>query len=370
MNDGGRESGEDNQNNVYTRKSSLPSPYSGGADDFSRSIARIAVAQVCESAGFHGSRHSALDAVADILVQYIHDLSKAAHFYATLSGRTACNVFDIIQGLKDLESPHGFPGASDIHECAVSSGVIREITRFVDTTEESPFAHPVPSFPIARQPKPIVSFAQVGEVTAGKHIPDWLPAFPDRHTYIHTPVWKERTSDPKTDKIEQVRQRRKAERSLLGLQQRLACNGAAMSTPAADGYVGKGKQVFGSNPFLAPPLPPGEKQVSEVVVPDEITEGKRVSILDTFAPAIEAAKQGSFIPHVSAENKVLPSKRSTVHFKFGVDKKSIALQVSSAAAGGKTDSWFLRDDEKDDKKRRVEMILKESMEKPDGLTQL
>ncbi|KAJ0989797.1 hypothetical protein J5N97_008153 [Dioscorea zingiberensis] len=369
MNDGGKESGQDNQNNNSTKKSSLPSPSSGGADDFSRSIAKIAVSQVCESAGFHGSRHSALDSLADILIQYIHDLSKASHFYANLSGRTACNVFDIIQGLKDLEAPRGFPGASDIHQCAVGSGVIKEITRFVDTYEENPFARPVPSFPIARQPKPITSFAQVGEATAGKHIPDWLPVFPDQHTYIHTPVWKERTSDPKADKIEQVRQRRKAEGSLLGLQQRLACNGAAMSAPAVD-YIGKGKQVVGSNPFLAPPLPPGEKQVSEVVVPDEPAEGKRVSILETFAPAIEAAKQGSFIPNVSLKNRVLPSKRPTVHFKFGVDKNSIAMQVSSVAAGAKRDTWFLRDDEKDDKKRRAEMILKESMEKPDGLAQL
>ncbi|KAJ0970947.1 hypothetical protein J5N97_018906 [Dioscorea zingiberensis] len=328
MSDGGRESGRDNQNNSSKRSTSA----SSSGDAFGRSIAKIAVSQVCESAGFHGSRHSALDAFADVLIRYIRDLGSAAHFYANLSGRTACNVFDIIQGLEDLELAHGFPGASDIHRCVVGSGVVREITQFVNTTEENPFARPVPSFPVVRQPKLEPSFAQSGQTPVGKHIPDWLPVFPGEHTYIQTPVWREKVHDLKSEKIEQVRQRRKAESSLLSLQQRLASTGAVMPTPKLDGDVGRGKQVVSSNPFLAPPLPFGEKQVSDVVVPVGIAEKKSVSLLETFAPAIEAGKHGTFLVGASG-NRVLPIKRPMIHFKFGVEKKFVATQSGSGSSG-------------------------------------
>ncbi|XP_010937622.1 transcription initiation factor TFIID subunit 8 [Elaeis guineensis] len=362
MSDGGRESGTDNQT------SSKKSKVSGG-DEFGRAIAKIAVTQICGSTGFHSSHPSALDALADVAIRYISDLGKAANFYANLSGRTSSNVFDVIQGLEDLGLSQGFSGASDIHRCLASSGVVREIGQFVNTAEEVPFAWPVPRFPIARIPKQTSSFAQIGEAPAGNHIPNWLPAFPDPHTYIHTPVWNERATDLRTDKIEQARQRRKAERSLLSLQQRLACNATAEFMPAIDGDAGKGKEIVTNNPFLAPPLPYGEKEVSEIVMPKVDADEKKLSVLETFAPAIEAAKNGSLTSLIS-EERVLPSERPMVHFKFGIHSKSIVAPLSSKAQNAKTDSWFLRDDEKDDKKRRAEMILKEAMENPQELAQL
>lgn len=364
MSNGGRESGRDDETGA--KKGGGPS----GGDDFSRAISRIAVAQICESTGFQGCQRSALDTLADVALRYICGLGKSAHFYANLSGRTDCNVFDIIQGLEDLGVAQGFTSASDVHHCLVSSGVVREITQYVSTAEEVPFARPVPHFPVVRPRKPMPSFVQLGEVPAGKHIPDWLPVFPDPHTYIHTPVYKERETNLRADKVEQTRQRRKAERSLLSLQKRFACNGAAGPVPMEDGDVGKGKRVTDINPFLAPPFPYGEKGVLEIVIPkDDATLGKKVSVLETFAPVIEAAKSGS-LDGGSGEKMVLPSKRPTIHFKFGVDKKSVAPPFSSSALVVRTNSWFLRDGEKDDKKRRAEMILKEAMENPEELTQM
>lgn len=350
---------------------------SGAIDGFGRAIARIAIAQICETAGFQSFQQSALDALSDIGIRYLQDLGKTAHFYANSSGRTDCNVFDVVQGLEDLDSSWGFSGASDINRCLASSGVIREIARYVSYVEEIPFARPVPRFPVTRSRKPTPSFAQIGEVPSGKHIPDWLPAFPDPHTYIHTPVWNERATDPRTDKIEQARQRRKAEQSLLSLQQRLACNGAAgpSSIDATDDAV-KLKGASESNPFLASPLQFGEKEILPVTVPakfsNEASTEKRVSVLETFAPAIEAAKSG--LSNLDCnEKKVLPNKRPTVHFRFGIDKKSVAvpLGLTTQSTGvEKVASWFSRDDEKDDKKRRAEQILKEAVENPQELAQL
>ena len=46
----------------------------------------------------------ALDALADIAIRYLCDLGKMANYYSNLTGRTECNVFDIIRALEVLEA--------------------------------------------------------------------------------------------------------------------------------------------------------------------------------------------------------------------------------------------------------------------------
>lgn len=364
MNYGGKQIGMDNERN------SLQKCEQTGGDDYGRAVSRVAVAQICESAGFHSSQFSSLDALADVAIRYICSLGKSAHYYANISGRTDSNMFDLIQALEDLAgSTQGFAGASDVNRCLVSSGAVRELSQFVSTTEEVPFPRPIPRFPIAHSLKPTPSFAQRGETPPWKHVPDWLPAFPDLHTYVHTPVWNERTNDRRADKLEQVKQRRRAESSLLSLQQRIASVGAAESVLAENLNDAKGKRVTEDNPFLVPPLPYDSKQALSVTVPKYDSTRKRISVLETFAPAIEAAKAGALECEAS-ERRSLPSKRAPVHFRIGVDKKSIAVPLASGVLGNRSDSWILRDDQKDDKKRRAEMILKEAMENPQELIQL
>ncbi|KAL3646790.1 hypothetical protein CASFOL_009334 [Castilleja foliolosa] len=342
-----------------------------GTGNYSRAIARTAVAQVCESIGFVGFNESALDSLADIAIRYLCDLGKASRFYTNLSGRTECNVFDIAQGLEDLCLPIGFRGSSDIYtDCKVNSGAIREIEDYVKTSDEIPFAQPLQRFPVIRDRIMIPSFLQMDETPCFKHLPAWLPAFPDPHTYIRTPVWNERVSDPHTDKIELARQHRKAERSLLSLQQRLLCNGSSMATTSSDLYAGKT-----DNPFLANPLQAGERDVSSVCLPAklpvEMHTEKHVSLLETFAPALEAMKDG--LDSGSDEEKIVPVKRASVFLEFKSGKKvfgePLDLRIRNRALG-KTTSWFGREDERDDKKRRVEFILRQSLENQQELPQL
>ncbi|KAL6012023.1 hypothetical protein ACLOJK_002494 [Asimina triloba] len=396
MSDGGGESGRDinrsgsgsggggggNSNDSFNEssdRSAKSRASSSGGDDFGRAVARIAVAQVCEAAGFQSFQVSALDALSDIAIRYMRDLGKTARFYANSSGRTECNVFDIIQGLDDLCSAQGFLGASDVNRCLAASGTVREIMQYVNFTEEIPFVRPLPRFPIIKARKSTPSFAQIGEGPPGKHIPDWLPAFPDPHTYIHTPVWNERAKEPRMDKVEQARQqarqRRKAERSLLSLQQRLACNGTAGPSLTDIGDEMKEKWALERNPFLALPLQFGEKDVSVVNVPARLSNEEAaknpVSVLETFAPAIEAAKS-AFTDSGEEERKVLPNKRPPVRFGLGIDRSSVVpLGVGTKTMRvERTPYWFGREDEKDDKKRRAEQILKEAMESPQELAQL
>ncbi|KAE8681811.1 splicing factor U2af small subunit A-like [Hibiscus syriacus] len=301
------------------------------ADDFVRLVSKIVVAQICDSVGFQGCKESALDALADILIRHLCDLGKNASFHANLAGRTECNAFDITRALEGFGDSHGFPGDSEIWNCLVGSGTVKEVVQFVDTKEEIPFSQPVPKFPVVRNRKLIPSFEHMNETPSGKHIPNWA-------------------SDPCADKIEQARQRRKAKRALLRLQQRLVCNG---STGTSASMVLDAKteniQEAGSNPFLAAPLQPGEKDVSEVSLSvklsNEVSKGDHVSLLGAFVPVIEAMKNG--LSERDGEKTIVPEKRPAVQFKFKTGKKILgeSLDLSLQEKGERSASFFLRDDE-------------------------
>ncbi|CAA3004369.1 Hypothetical predicted protein [Olea europaea subsp. europaea] len=80
------------------------------------------------------------------------------------SVRTECNVFDIIQGLEDLGMSTGFSDALEVgFNCAINSDVVTEIQRYVESAEETPFAQPVPHFPVVREWRLIPSFLQMRE---------------------------------------------------------------------------------------------------------------------------------------------------------------------------------------------------------------
>lgn len=378
MSDGGGESGrEHEQSNTTQRKSS--------GDEFARAIAKIAVAQVCEIVGFQTFQLSALETLSDVTVQYIHNIGKTAHLYANLSGRTDCNVFDIIQGLEDLSVAQGFAGASDIDRCLASSGTVKEISQYVAESEHVPFAYSIPQFPVIKDRRPTPSFWQSGEETPGEHIPTWLPAFPEPHTFSQSTTFNERATEPDTAIVEQEKQQRNVEQTMLNFQRRLVCNG--MEGPSVDaGDAEKAKQARESNPFLAAPLQFGETEISQVTLPAKLSIKATVenlkdenhakdrcsSVLETFAPAIEAIKNKSFELEED-QKRILSSRKPTVQFKIGMTKKSLGTLLHSGAhKKGFEEMYpcFGRENEKDEKKRRAEKILKNSMENSQELAQL
>lgn len=352
---------------------------SGGGDEFGRAVARAAVAQALEAAGFDCAHRSAVDAVVDVLLRYITHLGRSAAFHANLAGRALANELDIIQALEEVGADtDGFAGAAATGRCLVGSGVVRDLMAFVDK-DEVPFARSLPRFPIQRpEPQPSASFAVAGRETGMKHVPEWLPVFPDPHTYVRTEVWVEppATKD-RVDKVEQVRQRRKAEKSLLSLQRRLAMAGADGFRPAiavAPDSADKGKEIQAAgtkrNPFLEPALLPGDKDVSEVDMPPE---KKKLSLLEAFAPAFQATT----IREIDAgagldqnQRSIVPKERAPVHLKLGFGKKPVAASLNSRSLDLRDDPSFLKEEAKDDRKRRAGMILRASMENPQELPQL
>lgn len=401
-------------------------------DEFPRAVAKTAVSQIGESAGFHSIQRSALEALADIAIRYLNDIGKASNYYANLAGRTESNALDVISALEDIVMGSAGGGFADIHRPASSSGTLKELMRFVQHGEEIPFAKPLPHFPISKRRTPAPSFSHLGENPPYSHIPSWLPAFPDPHTYRSTPVWRERKSDPRMDKLEQARQRRRAERSLVSLHLRLCSSGASPSVenaptgfgtsppsryqpplgasiseqegylakPEVDGIQGKAKGrrpvAGGQNPFLAPPLPADAKDVSALVYtganPQAPTPKKKIegqlalpSVLDAFLPALEAARHGleqdggavkrsmSVLPDAKERQPVLLSfdfGRRASHKAITARRSLAAHHVSPPGKDRRKGRVQSKEEEKDEKKRRAEQILAQITEGTEDVGQM
>ncbi|KGN58974.1 transcription initiation factor TFIID subunit 8 [Cucumis sativus] len=363
-------------NNMKSKEQQSSDSRKCRGNEFVQEVSKIAVAQMCNSVGFQSFKESALDTLADIAIKYLHHLGKIATFYANLAGRIECNVFDIIRGLEELEQSQGFLGAWQSDHCLANSGSVKNIVCYVNSVQEIPFAHPLPCFSVIRKRESIPTFVQIGETPPSKHIPSWLPAFPDAHTYSHSALWRRKPKELRAEKIELAKQRRKAEKSLLGLQQRLVSCGSERS--------GNGEIEFSggeSNSLLGTCFQEIEDGIG---LPYENTSGKdgisHLSVPEVFAPAIEAIKGGGCPNSQDEKAKILPRVRPLVHFKLETCKTFLGGSMNlSAKMRGIRESvfWVRRDDERDrkhknerdEKKRRVEYILRHSIEKPEELNQ-
>uniref|UniRef100_A0A6S8IU36 Transcription initiation factor TFIID subunit 8 n=1 Tax=Dunaliella tertiolecta TaxID=3047 RepID=A0A6S8IU36_DUNTE len=257
------------------------------ADGFSREISRVVAGQLAEVAGYESVQDSAAEVLGELLIKYITELSASSHGYAELANRTAINVHDILLALDDL-------GTS-----------VPELQNYLSslTTDDNTFAHPLPQYPIQKPGRKLPTFQDKKE-TPPPHIPPFLPAFPDKHTYVQTPKFPGHEQDPakQTQMVQQAR--RQAEKSLVKLHYSLTnpgqqglqdgapagppaaaagagVDGAAATTSAAPGVASQpaasaagpsspaaaaaaAAGTSSTNPFLAPPgtvvLPPGATQ--------------------------------------------------------------------------------------------------------------
>ncbi|CAH9097716.1 unnamed protein product [Cuscuta europaea] len=152
--------------------------------NYASSISKIAVAQICESAGYAAAEASALAVLTDIAGLYLKAIAKSAASSANSKGRTESNLLDVTAALEELGSVQGFAGASSTaRNTVLNSPVIRELERFVMYTEETPFAQPLPprkalSGRKTKQPKRGVLLREYNEGRF-RHVPRWLPSMPE-----------------------------------------------------------------------------------------------------------------------------------------------------------------------------------------------
>jgi len=70
------------------------------------------------------------------------------------------------------------------------------LTRSIDhAQEDNTFAHPLPQYPVQKPGRKLPTFQDKQEA-APAHIPAFLPAFPDKHTYLQTPKFPGHEADP------------------------------------------------------------------------------------------------------------------------------------------------------------------------------
>ncbi|GAB4857725.1 hypothetical protein Ancab_015632 [Ancistrocladus abbreviatus] len=163
--------------NTLTLESQSPPP---SQSQFSIAIARIAVAQITQSVGFKASQSSALDTLTRLATLYLQSLGKTAASHAVDGGRTECNLFDVVHALESLNSPRGFPGATAASQCLLRSSTIKELSQFVHSTKELPFAKPIPkSRENLGAPVSLGKIDSDKKVIRGAEIPRWLPDFPE-----------------------------------------------------------------------------------------------------------------------------------------------------------------------------------------------
>ncbi|GMH27458.1 hypothetical protein Nepgr_029301 [Nepenthes gracilis] len=348
-------------------------------DEFVRATARIAVAQICENEGFQSFQQSSLETLADIAVRYIREIGKTAHFYASLAGRTESNAFDLIHGLEDLNLTRGFSGASDIHWSLAASNTVSEIRQYISLSEDLPFAYSLPRFPVLRERKLPPTFIDIGEEPPGEHIPAWLPAFPDPITYRHSACAIEKESEYG---VELVREQRKEGLSSMNMVQRPEPNygeGAGLATDS--GVAFKARRASEINPFLAPPLQFGEKEVSPVVLPSKLSEKavvvNRALAMETFGPGVETGRSSLFESvggkNNNYNNNNISGTRPAVRLKFRSGRKFLATSMDMISQNHEVEkiaSCFEMDEEEDEEKRRAKPILTETMEISRGFAQL
>eukprot|EP00898_Chlorokybus_atmophyticus_P004069 jgi/Chlat1/4663/Chrsp3S05613 len=183
-------------------------------ENFARAIAKIVVSQTAQALGFEAIQRSASETLADILLKYLSEVGHSAHAYAEHAGRTESNLFDILLALEGLGT------------------TVEDLMLYVQHADEIPFARALPKFPALRKPRELPTFAETNEEPPS-HIPKFLPAFPDPHTYKSTPVYHKRDRDPQKERVARVQEKRQVEDALVRLHDRIGPNTSNEATPGA-----------------------------------------------------------------------------------------------------------------------------------------
>ncbi|EJW87299.1 bromodomain associated family protein [Wuchereria bancrofti] len=150
---------------------SLPSTsYSPTVADYVyRRVLRQAVAAICKQAGFETIEADVLELLTHMINSYINELAVTTRQMTEHAGRTISTPSDTIMALVDLGT-------------AVSSlpAFLKEATSKGSLVIAPPrvqqASHPQQQLRVgSSRPRP-------------PHIPDWLPPFPDPHTYVRTDI--------------------------------------------------------------------------------------------------------------------------------------------------------------------------------------
>ncbi|RID64676.1 hypothetical protein BRARA_E03596 [Brassica rapa] len=335
--------------------------------DFAYAIARMAVAQICESVEvnvyqesqttreglrFSSFQESALDKLTSVAVQYVQSIGKTAKLYANVAGRVEGNSLDVVQALEDLGSGVGFAGVSD--RCLAGSSVVKDVIRYTGEAEEMPFVYALPRFPISKEKRVAPSFYEVGVEPPDEHIPVWLPAFPGTKS-CHL------SEEVSAGAIEVEVGSKENGPSLPSIHH--SFNGGGLEVLKSPNDVRKSTEEVDGNPFLTAPLRFLEKEVSVFRplelsmnhVPDKnMSNSHRIPVLEASTPADDINKENGLAESEDGEKKDGARPQQTLlRFKVGTLKRPSCLAIKRSV---QEQGWFQEGGDKREKKLGTERI--------------
>ncbi|XP_041512276.1 transcription initiation factor TFIID subunit 8 isoform X2 [Microtus oregoni] len=157
-----------------------------------RRTLQVVVSSLLTEAGFESAEKASVETLTEMLQSYISEIGRSAKSYCEHTARTQPTLSDIVVTLVEM----GF-------NVDTLPAYAKRSQRMVIT------APPVTNQPVT--PKAL---------TAGQnrphppHIPSHFPEFPDPHTYIKTPTYREPVSDYQVLREKAASQRRDVERAL------------------------------------------------------------------------------------------------------------------------------------------------------------
>jgi transcription initiation factor TFIID subunit 8 len=157
-----------------------------------RRVLYSVVCATCHESGFGSADKPSLDTLLQMLQGIIYEIGRSSRAFSELNGRTEPLVGDVVVALIEM-------GLS----CeGISSYAMRPNRVIIPSPQVMP-----------KQSTPRI--LQTGEKKQLSHyIPDYLPSFPDPHSYIRTPTYKQPVTEYEAIREKSATQKRDVERAL------------------------------------------------------------------------------------------------------------------------------------------------------------
>ncbi|RWS24509.1 transcription initiation factor TFIID subunit 8-like isoform X2 [Leptotrombidium deliense] len=157
-----------------------------------RKVLQSAVCAVCHENGFGFAERAAVETLVEILQSLLFEIGRSGHAFCELSGRTQPLVGDVAIALIEM--------GIDVESI---SAYAKRVNRICIAKPSQAPKQVTPKILQAGDKKPFFSY-----------IPDYFPPFPDSHSYIRTPTYKQPVTEYEAIREKSASQKRDVERAL------------------------------------------------------------------------------------------------------------------------------------------------------------
>nr|XP_034977751.1 transcription initiation factor TFIID subunit 8 isoform X4 [Zootoca vivipara] len=157
-----------------------------------RRTLQVVVSSLLTEAGFESSEKAAVETMTEMLQSYISEIGRSAKSFCEHTARTQPTLSDIVVTLVEM----GFN--------------VETLPAYAKRSQRMVITAP----PVTNQPVTPKALTAGQNKPHPSHIPGHFPEFPDPHTYIKTPTYREPVSDYQILREKAASQRRDVERAL------------------------------------------------------------------------------------------------------------------------------------------------------------